>query len=122
MLRCQRVTAEGLATELNRALRDDGGGGDDFLAMPYHGKMTDAQRSDAQVRARTRSYTRTICVVMMALVFMLTPPLLPHALGFGAGLFFYVGSGTVLQYIYIYFCAAPYHLCNNFRAGRRFAV
>lgn len=53
----KRVTAEELARELNEALGNVGDGANintasekQFLAMPYHGKMSDGDRSLAQVR------------------------------------------------------------------------
>lgn len=50
-LKKQTATAEDLAKALNRALREDAllDGQKAFLAMPYHGKMSDADRTQAQV-------------------------------------------------------------------------
>ena len=47
----QTATAEELAAALNRALRQDAllEGSRPFLAMPYHGKLSDADRTQAQV-------------------------------------------------------------------------
>lgn len=45
----KRATAEDLAAALNGALQD-AGGAKQFLAMPYHGKMSDHDRREAQVR------------------------------------------------------------------------
>ncbi|CAM9760646.1 unnamed protein product, partial [Ectocarpus fasciculatus] len=48
----KRATAEDLAKALNRALREETvlDGRKAFLAMPYHGKMTDHDRTEAQAR------------------------------------------------------------------------
>ncbi|CAB1107223.1 unnamed protein product [Ectocarpus sp. CCAP 1310/34] len=53
----KRDTAEELAKALNRALRKESllDGRKAFLAMPYHGKMSDHDRTEAQARAKFMS-------------------------------------------------------------------
>lgn len=59
----QRATAESLAQALNEALKHQPGSRQ-FLAMPYHGKMTDSQRTEAQVTTVFRFFfNRTVLVL-----------------------------------------------------------
>lgn len=80
----KRATAEGLAQALNKALgspvaADDGEGekgrdgrgrcnrgGKTFLAMPYHGKMSDADRSLAQVRPKASNLLLSFNMMSLA--------------------------------------------------------